>query len=954
MPDAKPIVRRFLGWERPLLHAAIDETIARFGVGGELDLSRVAFVTPGGRAGRRLLELLVERAERDGLRLSPPDCRTPGRLTELLFAPPLPLANATERTLAWQRVLRAAERERLRLLAATLPAADEVAGWATLAETLDGLATDVASELHDFAAVAERLSGEAFVDPRWSLLAELQGAYHEELAIQGLLDLQEFRRRSLDPDAAAPCRFTGTLILLATTDLTGVLRAVLRKAATHCAEVAAWIFAPESEAAGFDEVGAVVPEHWAEHAATPVDGQLAVADGPADQADRVLLHLADLDGAYRADEITVGVTDAVEQQFLVDGLRRCDIPVRAIEGRDAADTGPPRLLAALADLLDGGELEDLATLLRHPQLDRYLTGWHRLQGHPPTDWLARLAEHQAKHLQVRLTGKWRGVEENREPLERMLAALRDLVAPLLPESEDEAWPTGGAAKRRLDEWATPLADLLAAAYGERPLLADDPADRLTLAGCEAVAAVLRQLTTLPEVWCPPVTAAQAIRWVLRQAAGTTIAPEADESAVELLGWLELALDDAPVLVVTGFCEGRIPASIVGDQFLPDASRRRLGLLDDRRRLARDACALTAILQSRPHVLCVVPRRSAEGDSLMPSRLLFGPRQRFGDTLRRVRRLFDPSRRRRLACVLRGPEPAPTVEPTNLHALPPADPDVPLPTAMRVTEFRDYLASPYHYWLRHVRRLKAAPDRAEEMDALGFGGLIHDVLADFAAGELRGSDQAGAIAAFLADRLATRVRRLHGRGALPAVAVQVEQIRLRLAAFAHWQADWRRQGWTIRYAEEADDAVHDRVGSLDTPAGAVELRGRIDRIDSREGETVVFDYKTSSAGDGPDKTHRSGDRWKDLQLPLYRHLLHDHEAACATLRFGYVVLPKKTGDTGARLAKWTEDDLAHADAAARAVVVGIRSGHFPVGEHRTDGFFDDYAWLCREHLRTADE
>ena len=56
-------------------------------------------------------------------------------------------------------------------------------------------------------------------------------------------------------------------------------------------------------------------------------------------------------------------------------------------------------------------------------------------------------------------------------------------------------------------------------------------------------------------------------------------------------------DDAPVLVVTGFNEGRVPAGVRGHPFLPDGLRTALGLPDDAARVARDLHALCAILHS---------------------------------------------------------------------------------------------------------------------------------------------------------------------------------------------------------------------------------------------------------------------------------------------------------------------------------------------------------------------
>ena len=87
--------------------------------------------------------------------------------------------------------------------------------------------------------------------------------------------------------------------------------------------------------------------------------------------------------------------------------------------------------------------------------------------------------------------------------------------------------------------------------------------------------------------------------------------------IELLGWLELHLDCAPVLIVAGVNDGCIPATGGADAILPDRLRQRLGLLHDDSRYARDAYLLRAILASRPEVTIVAGRHDADDEPLTP-------------------------------------------------------------------------------------------------------------------------------------------------------------------------------------------------------------------------------------------------------------------------------------------------------------------------------------------------
>ena len=69
-------------------------------------------------------------------------------------------------------------------------------------------------------------------------------------------------------------------------------------------------------------------------------------------------------------------------------------------------------------------------------------------------------------------------------------------------------------------------------------------------------------------------------------------------AIDLLGWLELLWEDAPHLVVTGLNDGRLPETVAGDPFLPEALRARLGLKTNEARFARDAYLLAALTACR--------------------------------------------------------------------------------------------------------------------------------------------------------------------------------------------------------------------------------------------------------------------------------------------------------------------------------------------------------------------
>ena len=91
--------------------------------------------------------------------------------------------------------------------------------------------------------------------------------------------------------------------------------------------------------------------------------------------------------------------------------------------------------------------------------------------------------------------------------------------------------------------------------------------------------------------------------------------------ISVVGWLDAHLDDGDELFITGLNEGILPSKPSVDAWLPDRLRDCLGLDGERRRLARDAWLLHAILSSHRHTTLISAHRSIRGEPLPPSRLL---------------------------------------------------------------------------------------------------------------------------------------------------------------------------------------------------------------------------------------------------------------------------------------------------------------------------------------------
>ncbi len=427
--------------------------------------------------------------------------------------------------------------------------------------------------------------------------------------------------------------------------------------------------------------------------------------------------------------------------------------------------------------------------------------------------------------------------------------------------------------------------------------------------------------------------------------GERVTAESGDGAIELLGWLEIGLDDAPVVAVLGMNQGTIPARVIGDPFLPDRLRAHLGVGDGRQRHARDAFLLAGLVASRERLILLASRQSADGEPLAPSPLLLAARG--VELANRVERFYR-------APAARDPEGGAAavgardfaVPNTRGFAVPPPDPLERPIDRLRATAFRDYLRCPYRFYLRHVLGLEPVTDLPRELDARSFGGLAHEVVRRFAfSASAQSSDRAQVIGELQRSLGAVVDERL-GAGLPAAVRVQLAQLGRRLATFGRWQAEQTGQGWSIDrdWVERRLETAIEIDGSL------FSITGTLDRVDRHpEHGLRLIDYKTSETPKSPEEAHCQGTTWIDLQLPIYRRLL---SAALGTegepVEVGYLGLSRRLDAPPYLAAKWQAADYAAADQAIFEVVRALRLQRFwpPAEPPRFD---DGYGLLCGDTL-----
>ena len=934
-----PCTRIWLDLQQPCLPQAIGWLIDRSTSGQLLDLSTTTCVLPGRRAGRLLLDGLLRVCKKDERSLLPPAVITPGDLPSVLADNTAARATSLELQMAWTQALREIDATTLATLLPHPPDDDATSSWLVHGRQLQQLENQLTGECVLFDDVQYTIQHRNMIreEERWQVLAKLQKRVIEKINAAGLIHPTQLQPCQTIPPTAEH------IVLVATPELATQQKQLLAESPGKCT---ALIHADSTMRDGFDVFGCVISDYWKHRTINIADDDLLIVERVPDQPQVVLRELSTYATDYPAEHCIIGLGDETLGRAMQLAAARVDVKIHLATGNPLPETRPLQLLKAIAAWLREPRFAHFAAMIRQTDLEQLLIQQTKDDGKVVTDWAELLDRYFSDHLQVRIDGNWLGSGRSVDNLKIAYQTVCKLLAPLM---SNDTQP--------LAAWGEPLLQVLRNLFGHLNLQSTSPEQLDIIGACEELQKLINHFAMLPPAIDVAVDATTALEHLIASAAEKMIAEPAEVGQVEVMGWLELHLDPSPVMFICSMTEGMVPETVQGDAFLPDALRVQLGVRCNADRFARDAYLIEAIRTSRDVIRFIVPRIDDRGEPLPPSRLLLSGH--VDDLPGRILQLSDDETS--WSCTM----PAGVPQPRNVSSftIPKPPQDIPPIESMRVTAFRAYLECPYRFWLSYIERLRATSDFVDELDPLAFGTLAHAVLQQFGSDtSIRDSTQPKKIAAYFDDTLDTLIRNQHGKGPLPAVAIQVARLRQRLAIFAERQADMRREGWQITFTElELPETTHLDMpdpGNENVDTTPMKLTGKIDRIDQHEstGRWRLIDYKTSESGKTPEETHGPKDgEWTDLQIPLYDHLFRtfiEPGTPATDMELAYIVLPKKPADVQLRLAEWSAEERESAVDVAREVVRQVRSCAFAMSDFSSP--WDPFARICQSTAYSAEE
>ncbi|MEM6365524.1 MAG: PD-(D/E)XK nuclease family protein [Planctomycetota bacterium] len=901
---------------------------------------------------RRGIELFADELDHAGASI-PAKRITTGELISYLVDLELRPASDFEQTLAWAAALASQPRDQLQSLVPVIPDADGLASWVELGGTLRRLHRSLAAEAIDFPTAARAASTVA-EQTRWGLLLQLRQDYLHHLHAAQRVDRDEAALRQLQQDKlfAAPHE----IVLVGTTDLSPLVQRLLKRCSTR---VISLIASDGSVKDQFDAFGVVRPATWADHQLPLELSQLIPATDMPDQsravADFVLVARRD----HEPDQITIGVTDESQVQPIVGECLWSGVHSHQYLGHKLQVTAIGRLLELLVSYVRHRTWRALASLVRHADVSQFVS---RRLAKPTQDrsaWLAQLDEMIASTFPRSVDVEPPPKAPHREAMIQLLATIDEWTSPLMQ------------SRRSIGTWSAILLDVLSQLDVSTQSVSvaspdnrhTDHQDRTRIA-FGAVSRMLTHFQHVAEGLDFPVEGHVAVEMLMaRMAEERIIGPQRDKD-VSICGWLDLALDPSPVLVVCGLNHPFVPEAVSGDPFLPASLRTNLLQQLNDRRYARDVAALHQMLACRigedRRIAFVVGAQTADGSPSPPSRLLAAATP--VGSARRVHHCLTKRRAARAETSLNNLDSSRDFERQSIATIKPLRPTPILHrpvTRMSVTGFKDYLTCPYRFYLRHVLGLRPMDDAAMELAANQFGDLVHGALEWFGESDEKDETDVEAITEALMTQLDRYAEAFYGDNVSATVALQIRQAQRRLKTVAIRQAERIADGWHIARVEASVDekSVDDR-GQPKKPTGItvdgqfMGLRGRFDRIDHHPATNrwAILDYKTHRFP--PEKKHLKkqvdgSTCWIDLQLPLYRRFIPDLGIPVdpSHVELGYFNVAEKDSDTKINIASFQEADFEKADEIIEECVRGVQSGIFTPSQDPVE--FDDYQWLMNQ-------
>ncbi len=327
------------------------------------------------------------------------------------------------------------------------------------------------------------------------------------------------------------------------------------------------------------------------------------------------------------------------------------------------------------------------------------------------------------------------------------------------------------------------------------------------------------------------------------------------TGLQIMGVLETRLLNFKNLFVLDAVEDRLPSSSPYDPLLPDPLRHAVGLPNSRERDSVSTYNFKRLLMGAQKVVLLYQAGIQPG--LLDTKSV---RSRYVEQLIWER---EKQERRGKKLIQPGEDPIEVIH-FPASPIPPGVVDIPMndelskllreqlkEKGLSATRLNHWLTCPKNYFYRYLAKLYPMDEINEQGDRAAFGSIMHEVLREFLEPHLGHETDLSLLDADALVRLFQRAMDTDER-----MAQASWDVRHALAATAKVRLKrfLKNQGITHILALEQELSAKFEVNEFN-----ISLTGQLDRVDKRENNIIVLDYKTGSV-----QTPRKG-FWEDMEL-----------------------------------------------------------------------------------------
>ena len=919
--------RIFLGWESNFLLGCSNYLIKEYSSASSLNLDNLCLVFPTSRASRRFIDIFLSKLDKTQFKYTVPELHTLSSLYRKL-TPDYKYPNHIETYLTLKQAIEESSPETLKKIfkrEVKKLSSYEIGDLIQLIENSiknsigDGISFSEISETinNNFESISDYLKWEAFEDIFFRYLKKLQ--------LLNLKDIYFSRSEACNLPIQSSIK---KILLCGMVEISPTILKILEKY-----PVDALIFGKTANEQGFTEYGTLNYEYWREYREKIPEDKTIICESEKDEVEKILIKINECKEKYSLLDISVGVCNENISTIISDRLAEFGVKSHIASGKQIKDTSIYLLITQLQKFYFSLNQTDFRVLIRNPIFYSWLQNRYNEYNNVKQNTLLYsldilLGNYYSNRIHFS-DSFFSKLEEN----SILQIIKKELIDPFFLNEK---------AIKILPSECIDKCMVVFKSFFENLNNLDFNNNLHLIQFIETFFSDFLE----SDILIDEINITDLLGFLINACTKTNIPNEFDTDALEILGWLELPLDDSKFLIVTGLSDKYIPSNYNDDSLLPNTLRKLLGLPNNETRYARDNYLLCSLKNSKKEFFITIPRKDLQNNPVYPSRLIYSDPL---FTSHIITRFFGEETTDSLANKYQinivNLDPGNTKINKNQLFVPlsskPNDNDLQniiINRNINVSSIGDFLKCPYRFYLKHILQLEPSKGGFDSNMSSRLGEIAHNALCSYSkALETKHISINNSTINELSEVLSTEMDKgilsMYSGNCSSIIKLQSHIIKGRFTKFIEWDIEQIQNGWSTLELEKSLNLIKWEVPNLEDPFF---LTGRIDRIDYhlKENRVRIIDYKLSDKEKNPNKIHTYGKgtdmSWIDVQLPLYKFLLEqsfkDITPKVSTFELAYVNI---TGlnDEVFKIGEWTEKQLEDCKNAINKALTSIHNKEF---------------------------